>query len=300
MYHSNCTYYSTYYRYGYQGQFAEKDPETGLNSFETRMYDSRIGRWLTTDPAGQYWSPYMGMGNNGTNRIDNNGKTDFRTEDGIIHTINDGIQISYDIMSNDYEVLEFAYNADKTKDKSQYFQYYKIINPGSTGYWIAVDTRSNENSTIWAYSAKRDNFSENSNKCNKFLYDMYASHGIVPKIGNRAPMTGEWAKSNPKITNVYKTDIKDFRLGNIVAGYHLYHDEEGNVSAAGHVTIITFIDKYGSLFTTGAGGDNIVTNNWGINAITNAIKYDKNMINDEPFYYPVSVWSPTPVINPQK
>lgn len=57
MYHSNSTYYSIYYRYGYQGQFAEKDPETGLNSFELRMWDARIGRWLNTDPYAQYWSP---------------------------------------------------------------------------------------------------------------------------------------------------------------------------------------------------------------------------------------------------
>ena len=31
------------YRYGYQGQFAEKDDETGWNQFEAWMYDSRIG-----------------------------------------------------------------------------------------------------------------------------------------------------------------------------------------------------------------------------------------------------------------
>lgn len=40
------------YRYGYQGEFAEKDPDTGLNAFELRMYDSRIGRWISPDPNG--------------------------------------------------------------------------------------------------------------------------------------------------------------------------------------------------------------------------------------------------------
>jgi RHS repeat-associated protein len=34
------------YRYGYQGQFAEKDEETGWSSFELRMFDAIIGRWL--------------------------------------------------------------------------------------------------------------------------------------------------------------------------------------------------------------------------------------------------------------
>jgi len=65
---------SPQYRFGYQGQFAEKDPETGLNSFEARMYDARIGRWQTIDPARQYWSPYLGMGNKPMNSVDPDGR----------------------------------------------------------------------------------------------------------------------------------------------------------------------------------------------------------------------------------
>ncbi len=62
------------YRYAYQGQ--EKDPETGKEAFELRLWDGRIGRWLTTDPYGQYFSPYLGMGNNPISRIDPNGGSD--------------------------------------------------------------------------------------------------------------------------------------------------------------------------------------------------------------------------------
>jgi RHS repeat-associated protein len=51
------------YRFEYQGKFAEKDPETGWNNFELRMYDPVIGRWISPDPYGQYASPYLGMGN---------------------------------------------------------------------------------------------------------------------------------------------------------------------------------------------------------------------------------------------
>ena len=40
------------YRYGYQGDFAETDPETGKPAFELRLYDPRINRWLTPDPYG--------------------------------------------------------------------------------------------------------------------------------------------------------------------------------------------------------------------------------------------------------
>jgi RHS repeat-associated protein len=59
------------YRYAYQGQ--EKDPETGKEAFQLRLWDGRIGRWLTTDPAGQYASPYLGMGNDPMNGIDPDG-----------------------------------------------------------------------------------------------------------------------------------------------------------------------------------------------------------------------------------
>ncbi len=62
------------YRYAFQGQ--EKDPETGKEAFELRLWDARIGRWLTTDPSGQYASPYLGMGNNPINRIDPDGGFD--------------------------------------------------------------------------------------------------------------------------------------------------------------------------------------------------------------------------------
>jgi RHS repeat-associated protein len=61
------------YRYGYQGEFAEKDQETDWNSFELRQYDSEIGRWLSVDPYQQYWSPYVGMGNDPVNQIDPDG-----------------------------------------------------------------------------------------------------------------------------------------------------------------------------------------------------------------------------------
>ncbi|MGY0408847.1 MAG: RHS repeat-associated core domain-containing protein [Polaribacter sp.] len=59
------------YRYAFQGQ--EKDPETGKEAFQLRLWDSRIGRWLSPDPYGQYSSPYIGMGNNPIRNIDPDG-----------------------------------------------------------------------------------------------------------------------------------------------------------------------------------------------------------------------------------
>jgi len=61
------------YRFGYQGQFAEKDEETGYSQFELRLYDARIGRWMCPDPYSQYNSTYVGMGNNWVNGVDPDG-----------------------------------------------------------------------------------------------------------------------------------------------------------------------------------------------------------------------------------
>jgi uncharacterized protein (TIGR02594 family) len=61
------------YRYEFQGKYAEKEKETDWNAFELRMYDSRIGRWLQYDPQGEFWSPYIGMGNDPVKNTDPNG-----------------------------------------------------------------------------------------------------------------------------------------------------------------------------------------------------------------------------------
>lgn len=70
------------YRYAYQGQ--EKDPETGKEAFELRLWDARIGRWLTTDPYSQFSSPYLGMGNNPVRFIDPDGGACYDTNDNLI------------------------------------------------------------------------------------------------------------------------------------------------------------------------------------------------------------------------
>ena len=72
------------YRYAYQGQ--EKDPETGKEAFELRLWDSRIGRWLSPDPYGQFHSPYLGMGNNPINGIDPDGGCWITTTDADRNT----------------------------------------------------------------------------------------------------------------------------------------------------------------------------------------------------------------------
>jgi RHS repeat-associated protein len=61
------------YRYGYQGQFAERDEETGWSHFELRDYDPTIGRWMIPDPKRSGFSPYFGMDNNPVLKTDPDG-----------------------------------------------------------------------------------------------------------------------------------------------------------------------------------------------------------------------------------
>ena len=84
------------YRYAYQGQ--EKDAETGMEAFQLRLWDARIGRWLTTDPYGQYSSPYLGMGNNPINGIDPDGGLFGRIRAWAHKLFNGG-----EIFKNDYD-----------------------------------------------------------------------------------------------------------------------------------------------------------------------------------------------------
>lgn len=60
-------------RYAFQGEWAEKDEESGFTSFELRQYDSKLGRWISTDPYNQFYSPYEALGNNPVNQIDPDG-----------------------------------------------------------------------------------------------------------------------------------------------------------------------------------------------------------------------------------
>ncbi|MCL9806424.1 lamin tail domain-containing protein [Flavobacterium amniphilum] len=59
------------YRYAFQGQ--ELDGGTGMEAFQLRLWDGRIGRWLNPDPYSEFFSPYLGMGNNPINLVDPDG-----------------------------------------------------------------------------------------------------------------------------------------------------------------------------------------------------------------------------------
>ncbi len=87
------------YRFGYQGQYAEEDEETVFNAFEARLYDPTINRWLSGDPARQYYSPYLGMGNNPINGVDPDGRL-FGKLRAQIHALFSGGRVQQDTDGN--------------------------------------------------------------------------------------------------------------------------------------------------------------------------------------------------------
>ncbi len=64
---------STDIKYRFTGQ--EYDGETGLNNFRARMYDSDLGMFYATDPAGQTFSSYGYAGNNPQSFVDPTGRS---------------------------------------------------------------------------------------------------------------------------------------------------------------------------------------------------------------------------------
>jgi RHS repeat-associated protein len=59
--------------YGFQGEFAEFEEESGYDEFELRMFDVQIGRWIQNDPYDEFASGYVGMGNDPVNNVDVDG-----------------------------------------------------------------------------------------------------------------------------------------------------------------------------------------------------------------------------------
>ena len=106
---------------------------------------------------------------------------------------------------------------------------------------IAKIAKKYENSKKWAYDAKKDNFGEYTNKCNKYVYDVLKEAGASPGTpnGNRlgrlfggegtSPPTAEqWADSNYEIPG---WDVVDSpQAGDVVAVSASFSDATGHVA----------------------------------------------------------------------
>ncbi len=157
---ATIVYSSDYYPYGlpfnaigstiprntYQGQYAEKDGESGLQHFELRNYDPVIGRWMSPDPYGQYPSSYLGMGNNPVTGVDPDGG--WNPPKVSAASVNEGVEMegtnAGEIwksengnwvptkMRDGYEMSEVSvYSDGKVREPSQAFSAYATQAPNA-------------------------------------------------------------------------------------------------------------------------------------------------------------------------
>ncbi|SMC23706.1 RHS repeat-associated core domain-containing protein [Andreprevotia lacus DSM 23236] len=100
---------------------------------------------------------------------------------------------------------------------------------------IDENARRNNGSQDWAYDRKKDNFPINSNKCNKFVFDMAKSADATPVINGRPPMAAEWADSRTKIPNWRMLLPSESPLPGDVAAYKL---NGGGTAYSGHTGLM--------------------------------------------------------------
>jgi len=243
------------YRFGYQGQFAEKDEETGLDHFEARDYDSRLGRWLVNDPARQHWSPYLAMGNNPVSGVDPDGRWDFGQKIWNFF-IGNGFNTNQEVIYNNSPwMLDNNGNIKNVAIDEVKFVYQRNSNNGINEANFAL-TFPGVDKRIYGPTAPNVDCS------------MFANE-VANKVGYTLPRSAyqqaEWYKKNGTFT----TDIKKVQLGD-----HLFWDRGGNAANGDpqyHTGIATRIDgglqvthatvrKYqpGSIKTDNVGSNGII------------------------------------------
>lgn len=112
---------------------------------------------------------------------------------------------------------------------------------------IAIIARKYNGSTAWGYRKRKDDFGPNTNKCNKFVYDVTKEAGALALvIGSdgkpRPPLAGEWADSHVSIPGWRVLDPNESpQPGDVAAWPHRYSD------ATGHSGIVVSVGQAGDV-----------------------------------------------------
>ncbi len=136
-----------------------------MEAFELRLWDGRIGRWLSTDPYGQYASPYVGMGNNPISGIDPDGGWFFK----------------------EYPNAK-AYYKENPNGKLD----------GSDGHWLSIDRLSNNSvfATANLFNLNKNHFDEY-----KTIEQRTAFYGWFQKYSEGLGFGTKWAGAAHVIAN---------------------------------------------------------------------------------------------------
>src|SRR5690606_38960016 len=248
----------------------ELDEETGWYYYGARYYDARVSVWLSVDPlAEQTMTPYQYTYQNPLRYIDPKGlkalpPTEYEIiETGEKVTINDGSDAKVRISQEDFTKLSMKYAFDifsLNLKLDGYWDYYERLELGKIGYQIALAARNYEGSFDWDYYARKDEFKEESYKCNKFVYDIAKEVGAEPlvSVGNikRPPLASEWATSISGIGGWKKINTDKPHLGDIVGGKYPYVDASGHVVIVSQINIDVSVGSLGTVNSNYIGDDN--------------------------------------------
>jgi RHS repeat-associated protein len=120
---------NTKYRYGFNGKETAREITSDDYDYGSRIYDGRIGRWLSVDPLQAKFAnltPYQYCGNAPTSMIDPDGKVHI-----VFHLLYDANTKTTTILKITYEKGlksqirdEYVPHTDRGGDNNRYYDYY--------------------------------------------------------------------------------------------------------------------------------------------------------------------------------
>lgn len=218
------------YRYAFQGQ--EFDTETRMEAFQLRLWDGRLGRWLTPDPLGQYVSSYLGMGNNPVNRVDPDGGFDIEPNRQSMYE-GEGY---FDNTDNTYYIGK----SDGGWLAASELKSVYITPEANGGYLNQFETHYTNNSVNWSaistgYNYKNGNFDAKVN-VRTFNFDAYgykSSTGFLMGGSATAAQGSISAKYDNGIIKAQGSAEGKFLTADGEAGIGLYRGEKGRTGFYG-------------------------------------------------------------------
>ena len=269
-------------RHGFTGHEKESDLAEGIYTTEYRLYDVRVGRWLSVDPLFEKYvgmSPYNYCAANPVVMVDPDGRRSFSVtkEDGTIEQIEipDGVDGSFNIAQFDFDLLQETFNSYN----GEYEDFFSSLGLGTKGYEAALVARSYEGNTQWAYDKEKKPIPEGYWKCNQFVYDVLVEVGAIKKIkpGQKLPQAKDHFTNTPRLNGTYKVQDGSVKLGDVVAGKYDYSD------ATGHVEIVSYVypkwkEITGNLESIGAHEKSVYKSDKGAKMLSGSEHYDEIVV----------------------
>ncbi len=217
------------------------DSNLGIYYLRARYLNQNSGRFMSRDTfAGNQDDPmslhrYLYVANDPANRIDPSGNE---------YTVAASITVISGFSSF---FAQISPGASRVQQRAR--QVTIEGGPKNLAKRKKIDetARKYDKSQLWNYGVKKDEFPKDSNKCNKFVYDVSKEAGAEPLVTikgtKRPPLAAEYADADTKIPNwrplkdgekAEPGDIAAYKLpggGSSFSGHTGFITKDGNISA---------------------------------------------------------------------